>query len=135
MKNLIQYHRPERMGCGVDEIGGPPFSILTSVANGNPIGDRVWLVGRTSDLSSDVFISYCFIVDDVVAANHPVFLYRYVGETGTEFDEMPKISDAAWYPKLLKMTGNFNFGLTTITQDEIVSGLVEAADKEGYKVG
>ena len=54
MKNLIQYHRPERMGCGVDEIGGPPFSILTSVANGNPIGDRVWLVGRTSDLSSDV---------------------------------------------------------------------------------
>ena len=82
-----------------------------------------------------MFISYCFIVDDVEASNHPEFLYRYVGLTGVEFDTMPKMSGTGWYPDLLKVTGNFNFGLTTITQDEIVTGLIEAADKEGYKVG
>lgn len=128
MLELVQYHSPDVMGEGVDELEGPPFSLLTSKAPGNPVGARAWIVGKTQDFESPVYLACSFIVDNVVASPDPRFLYRYIGVSGANYRPLRCISDQAWYPQLEALTGNFRFGLTVLSQ-AVLQGLLAAAEE------
>jgi hypothetical protein len=114
------------MGYGIDEVIGLPFGILTSKAPGNPIGATVWVVGKTTDSVSPIYLACSFIVDTVRASKHPDFLYEYLGEQGENYEPLRCVSDQHWYPKLLRLTGNFRFGLTELSPD-VLNGLLTVA--------
>jgi|GEM_PF-3649312 len=122
MLHFVQYHSPEVMECGVDEVGSPPFGVLTSKAPDNPIGSTVWIVGKTLQAHSPVYLACSFVVDDVLASLDPRFLYEYVGEEGVNYDPLRCVSDQEWYPQLLRLTGNFRFGLTEVSPS-VLEGL------------
>ena len=123
MEAWIQYHNPTKMTYGIEHCSGPPFSIYSSVADGNPIGNRVWLVGRLTDQSSEVYIGYWFIVDEVRPCPNPNFLYEYCGCVGADLDPMPLISQEDWFSSLLRKTRNFHNGFSKITDEQILDGL------------
>lgn len=126
MLHFVQYHSPDVMGFGVDEVGGPLFGVLTSKAPDNPVGSTVWVVGKTMEASSPIYLACSFVVDQVRASRDPRFLYEYVGERGVNYEPLRCISDQEWYPKLLRLTGNFRFGLTELSPD-VLKGLLAAA--------
>ena len=144
-KHWIQYHTPDRMGYGIDECGiresntdetketEGMFSLVTKKDLGihNPVGDVAWVVGKTQDVDSPVYLGWWFIVKDVVPSLDPNFLYQFVGEVGASCFPQPIISNEPWYPRLLGMTGNFKFGLTEINIRAVLDGLRTAATNVG----
>lgn len=82
MSHFIQYHSPDVMLCGVDEVDGPPYGIFTSKAPTNRIGSTVWVVGRTMGGQSPIYLACSFVVDDAFDTSDPRFLYEYVGDEG-----------------------------------------------------
>jgi hypothetical protein len=46
MDHFIQYHSPEVMGSGIDEVPSEPYQVYTSHTYANPVGAVVWLIGR-----------------------------------------------------------------------------------------
>jgi len=139
-KHWVQYHTPDRMGCGIDECctnegegEGGKFGLVTSKDCGvhDPRGDVAWVVGKKQDEDSPVYLGWWFIVDGVLQSPDPDFLYQYVGKRGASCDPMPVISDEPWYRQLLGMTGNYRFGLTEINIRAVLSGLRAAAASVG----
>lgn len=133
MLHLIQYHSPDVMECGVDDIDGPPYGIFTSKAPGNPIGSTVWVIGKTTESQSPVYLACSFVVDEVLASSDPRFLYEYVGAEGVSYHPLRCVSEQAWYPQLLRLTGNFRFGLTEASPT-ILAGLRELTDSRPRSV-
>ena len=131
MTHWVQYHTPDRIGFGVDEVDGPPYSIVTDKAKDDPRGDVVWLVGRTDDPDSPVYLSGWFVVDDVQASPHPDFLFEYIGQRGALCDPMPDITEEPWYRQLLGITGNYKFGLTEVKLRPVLNGLRAVAARAG----
>lgn len=139
-KHWVQYHTPDRMGCGIDECDtdeggdeGGGFGIVTSKDCGihNPRGDVAWMVGVTSQSDSPVYLGWWFVVDDVLPSPDPDFLYQFVGERGGACNPMPVISGEPWFRQLLGMTGNFRFGLTEVRIRAVLDGLRAAAVRGG----
>jgi hypothetical protein len=124
-------HTPDVMGYGVDQVVGPPYTIVTDKAKDNPIGDFVWLVGRTEGPDSPVYLRMWFVVNQVQASPIQDFLFQYVGERGGLCSPMPVVSDRAWFRQLLGMTGNFKFGLTEVKLRAVLNGLRAAAAEAG----
>jgi hypothetical protein len=68
-------------------------------------------------------------VDGIRASSHPGFLYEYYGKSGVLCDPMPSVSTEPWYLDLLKLTGNFRFGLTELKRASVAKGLRELASE------
>jgi hypothetical protein len=138
----VQYHTPERIGYGIDEAGsgddtteddsnGYRFSMVSNKAPDDPRGDIVWVVGITAEPNSLVYLGWWFVVDDIVAANHPEFRFRYLGRQGRRCDPMPVIAGERWYRLLLGMTHNYKDGLTEVRVPAVLKGLRAAAARAG----
>jgi hypothetical protein len=135
-KEWVQYHTPDRMGCGIDECHtGEGFGLVTSRDWGVhvPVGDVAWVVGKKQDEDSPVYLGWWFIVDDVLPSLNRDFLYQFVGKQGESCDPIPVISGKrwSWYRELLGITGNVKFGLTEIKKRAVLSGLRAAAESVG----
>jgi hypothetical protein len=128
MNDWIQYHNPDVMEYGIDAIQGPPYSIVSDKAVFPCEGLRIWIVGRRAAIDSNIYLGGWMVVDEVVDSGNPQFLYEYLGQNGHDCNPMPPISDAAWYPALLKLTGNFRFGLTEIKNKTVSDGLKALAE-------
>jgi hypothetical protein len=139
-KHWVQYHIPDRMGCGIDECGtdenegeGGGFGLVTSKDCGvhDPRGDVAWVVGKTQDENSPVYLGWWFVVEAVEPSDHPEFLYQFIGSIGGSCNPMPMISDEPWFHQLLGITGNFRYGLTEIKLRAVLNGLRAAAAGAG----
>jgi hypothetical protein len=143
MAHWVQYHTPERMGYGIDEAfldgdefdgesEGYRFSMVSNKAPDDPRGDVIWVVGITAKSDSPVSLGWWFVVADIVAANHPDFEFRYVGDSGGACRQpLPVISGEPWYRQLLGMTHNFRDGLTEVRIPAVLRGLRVAAARGG----
>lgn len=142
MIHLVQYHTPDRMGCGIDgsgleedepevDLGEYRYSALSNKSVFDPDGMFIWMVGVTTDPGSPVYLGWWFRVETIVGACHEQFEFCYVGSSGGTCEPMPVISGESWYRQLLGMTGNFSFGLTEIKSPAVLKGLRAAAARGG----
>jgi hypothetical protein len=127
MNDWLQYHNPNVMDYGIDDVPGPPFTIVSDKVIFPCDGVRIWLLGRRAAIDPEIYLGGWMIVEGIRASSHPKFLYEYYGESGLLCDPMPGISGALWYPDVLKLTGNFRFGLTEIKRSSTSKGLRELA--------
>lgn len=136
MAHWVQYHTPLRMGCGIDEGEGPPFGVLSDkvpfTAEGGPLGEVVWLVGLRDESGSPVYLGNWFVIDEVLESGHPEFAYQYSGSGGASLRPMPVLSRRRWYRALLRLTGDFRFGLTQVPPGPVLDGLRAAAAEAGF---
>jgi hypothetical protein len=132
MEHWIQYHNPDVMEYGIDEVTGPPYSILSDKAIVAPHRAVIWLVGRRAAVDHRIYLAGWYLPNEVRSA-HPEtgFLYEYPCDTGADCDPMPDIKQRSWYPDLLKLTGNFHRGLTRITRRNVRQGLLDLAAECG----
>lgn len=139
MAHWVQYHTPVRMGCGIDECGGPPFAVLTDKVpfsdTGGPFGEVVWLVGLRDEPGSPMYLGEWFVIDKMPPSDNPDFAYCYAGEAGASLRPMPVLSGRPWYRALLRLTGDFRFGLTRVPPGPILDGLRAAAAEAGHPQG
>lgn len=129
MNDWLQYHNPDVMDCGIDDVIGPPFSVLSDKVIVPYEGVRIWVVGRRAAADSEIYLGGWMIVDGIRASSHPRFLYEYYGDSGVDLDPMPAISAEEWYGALLKLTRNFRFGLTELKQPKVAAGLHALAEE------
>src|SRR3954463_4703844 len=131
MAHWVQYHTPVRMGCGIDEDEAPPFGVLSDKVpftnRGGPIGEVVWLVGLRDEPGSPVYLGEWFVIDEVLESDNPEFDYHYRGKVGASIRPMPVLSERPWYRALLRLTGDFRFGLTAVPPGPVLDGLRAAA--------
>jgi hypothetical protein len=124
------------MGCGIDDVEGPPFGVLSDKVPftdlGGPIGEVVWLVGLRDEPGSPVYLGEWFVIDEVLRSDHPEFDYHYAGEEGESIRPMPVLSGRPWYRTLLRLTGDFRFGLTEVPPGPVLQGLRAAAAAAGF---
>jgi hypothetical protein len=136
MAHWVQYHTPVRMGCGIDADGGPPFTVLSDKVpftdRGGPVGEVVWLVGLRDEPGSPVYLGEWFVIDGVMPSGNPEFAYQYRGEVGASVRPMPVLSGRPWYPAMLRLTGDFRFGLTEVRPGQVLAGLRAAAAEAGF---
>jgi hypothetical protein len=136
MAHWVQYHTPVRMGCGIDEGEGPPFAVLSDKVpftdDGGPIGEVVWLVGLRDEPGGPVYLGEWFVIDDVQPSDHEEFDYCYIGEEGASLRPMPVLSGRPWFGALLRLTGDFRFGLTQVPPGRVLDGLRAAAAEAGF---
>lgn len=139
-KHWVQYHTPDRMGRGIDECGtdegegeSSRFGLVTSKDCGihDPRGDVAWVVGKTQDRDSPVYLGWWFVVAAVEPSDNPEFLYQFVGSKGGSCDPLPELTSRPWFPRLLQMTTAFRRGLTEVTDRIVLAGLREAAAEAG----
>jgi hypothetical protein len=128
MTHWLQYHNPDFMEYGVDEVSGPPFVVYSSKVILPIEGSTIWLVGRRAAIDLNVYLAGWMLIAGVRSSAHPSFDYEYFGDEGLECDPMPAISDEPWYPELLKLTGSFRFGLTELKKPSLVSALRELSE-------
>jgi hypothetical protein len=123
MNDWIQYHNPDIMHAGIDDVVGPPFAVVSDKVIFPHEGVRIWVVGRRAAVDLAIYLGCWMKVEGIRGSRHPDFLYEYYGNTGIAFDPMPAISDEDWYGALLKLTGNFRFGLTQLKHPKVAAGL------------
>lgn len=133
MNDWLQYHNPDVMGYGIDEVSGPPYSVLSDKVIFPCEGVRIWIVGRRAAVDLAIYLGGWMLVDGIRDARHADFLYEYHGESGVDLDPMPTISDESWYAHLLRVTGNFRFGLTELKSPEVAAGLRALAEQYAPK--
>lgn len=128
MEHWIQYHSPEVMKYGIDEVEGPPFYILSDKAILAPTETIIWLVGRRAAIDNGIYLSGWYTPEGVHAApSNTGFFYEYPCELAGDCDPMPDIKTQDWYPDLLKLTKSFHSGLTRISNKKIRDGLLALA--------
>lgn len=133
MNDWIQYHNPDVMRYGIDDVQGPPYGVISDKVIFPCEGVRIWIVGRRAALDLEIYLGGWMLVDGIGESTHPDFLYEYYGEKGEDCNPMPPIGNESWYRSLLKLTGNFRFGLTEIKSKSIAKGLGDLADSARRK--
>jgi hypothetical protein len=123
VNDWIQYHNPDVMDGGIDDVVGPPFAVVSDKAIFPCEGVRIWVVGRRAAVDLAIYLGCSMEVEGIRESSHPDFLYEYYGDTGIIFDPMPAISGEEWYKPLLRLTGDFRFGLTEVKHPEVAAGL------------
>jgi len=121
MAHFVQYHNPDKMN-GPFRPANTDFAIVTDKRGGLREGDTVWLM--TGERRPRQF-SLCqtFVVEKIIQQNIRGFKYRMSGSDGKSFDPPIKIPKTGWFLELLKITGNFRFGLQHIKSQSIVGAM------------
>jgi len=119
MTHFVQYHNPDVM----DPFRpSPTFGIVTDKRGGLRKGDTVWLVtgeGRPREY----FLCETFVVERVASQIAGKFTYRVSGSDGKSLYPLKIDKTASWFRELLKVTGNFRYGLQPIKNQSIVGTL------------
>jgi len=124
MRHFVQYHNPQRMG-GPYRRSDKDFAILTNKDFDSLVGSTVWLVTSKGQRPRRYFLCSSFVIDEVERDKAGRFRNRAVGSTGRDCDV--EIGNQAWFPELLKTTGNFGLGLLPISSKVIIRGLQGAS--------
>jgi hypothetical protein len=130
MQHFIQYHNPKRMGYPLPD--GVHQRVLTNKPVNHLLGNTVWLV--TFEGQREYSLGSVFQVTEVGDANEEGFKHFASGK-GHAFHPWPRIKDMDWFPKILRVTGNFGLGLQEVKDVAVIAGLTKIAEQAGYKVG
>ena len=120
--HFVQYHNPDKMG-GPYRRGTGSFRVVTNKAFDGIAGSYIWLVTGIGK-PRRYFICQAFIADEVVAHSDPPFGFRVSGKIGSDYEV--EIGHLNWFPELRRIMGNFAFGFQSITDQRIISGLMQA---------
>ena len=114
MRHFVQYHNEEIMGPA-ERVG---FGILTKKTSLQK-GDTVWLiVGRGKP--RQYLLWEMFVVDKILPLSSKRFKFSVTGIDGLQIKPAIAIGNLPWFQDLLKMTGNFRFGLQRIRNEEVI---------------
>ena len=125
MRHFVQYHNPEAMGRPY-RPSHKNFGIVTDKFFRSLVGATVWLV-TSKGRPRRYYLCSTFTVDKVERDNAGRFRNRVSGSVGRDLDPFVEIGEMAWFPELLKATGNFGLGLQPISNQEIIDGLQKIA--------
>lgn len=85
-------------------------------------GDWIWLIAGEGS-PREYYLRAVFKFHNSVPSEKPDFIHRVIGRCGQLFDPMPKLTKLPWFPALIKNQGNFAFGFSQISQNEVLLGL------------
>ena len=57
------------------------------------------------------------------------FAPAFAGSIGHKFDPMIRIDDQPWFGEFKRRQGNFSFGFSPISDDRVIAGLEELANR------
>ena len=119
MTHFIQYHNPDIM----DQFhpSKKTFGIVSNKRAGLREGDTVWLVAGEGK-PRQYFLCETFVVDKIVPRPAGKFRFYMSGSDGKPLYPL-KIDKTSWFRELLKITGNFRFGLQPIKNQSIIDAL------------
>lgn len=119
MTDFMQYHNPDLMGPFRPST---TFGIVTDKRAGLRKGDTVWLVtgeGRPREY----FLCERFVVEKIDSQISAKFRYQISGPDGKSLYPLKIDKRTSWFRELLKITGNFRYGLQPIKDQSIVEAL------------
>jgi hypothetical protein len=119
MADSLQYHNPDVMGPFQPST---IFAIVTNKRGGLREGDTVWLVtgeGRPREY----FLCETFVVESIASRGAEKFRYRVSSANGKSLYPLKLDRATPWFQQLMKLTGNFRYGLQPIKNQSIVEAL------------
>jgi len=128
MRHFVQYHNSDPDKMGSYRPSTKNFGIVTNKLQGVGKGDIVWLLtgeGRPREY----FLCETFSVEKISPQSVGRFSYRISSEDGQSLYRLELDKTSSWFQELLKITGNFRYGLQRISSEAIIAGLKRAAAK------
>ena len=98
------------------------FGIVTDKRGGLLKGDTVWLVTGEGK-PREYFLCETFVVARVASQTAGKFTYHVSGSDGKSLYPLKIDKTASWFRELLRVTGNFRYGLQPIKNQSIVGAL------------
>ena len=126
MRHFVPYHNPDKMGSYRQSTKN--FGIVTNKLQGVRKGDIIWLLtgeGRPREY----FLCETFTVEKISPPSVGRFRYQVSSEDGQSLYRLELDKTSSWFQELLKITGNFRYGLQRISSEAIIAGLKRAAAK------
>lgn len=120
MRHFVQYHNPDKMDPF--RPSKKMFGIVTDKRAGLREGDTVWLVtgkGRPRQF----FLCETFVVEKIDSQGAGKFRYRMSGSDGKSLYPLKIDKGSSWFRELLRITGNFRYGLQPISSKAIIQSL------------
>jgi len=128
MRHFVQYHNSDPDKMGPYRPSTKNFGIVTDKLQGVREGDTIWLLtgkGRPREY----FLCETFAVEKISHQSVGRFSYRISSQDGQYLYRLEVDKTLPWYQELLKVTGNFRYGLQRISSEAIIAGLKRAAAK------
>ena len=119
MAHFVQYHNPDVMDPFRPST---TFGILTNKRGSLRQGDTIWLVtgeGRPREY----FLCETFVVGRVASKAAGKFKYQVSGSDGKSLYPLKIDKTTSWFRELLRVTGNFRYGLQPIRNQSILGAL------------
>jgi len=126
MRHFVQYHNPDKMNRFRPSA---TFGIVTNKRAGLVEGDVVWLVtgeGRPRRY----FLCETFVAEKITSRSSGHFRYRISGSDGKALYPLRVDKASSWFQELLRVTGNFRYGLQRISNKEIIRGLQDVSSTQ-----
>lgn len=124
MKHFVQYHNPDVMGPF--RPSQKTFGIVTDKRAGLQEGDTVWLItgeGRPRQY----FLCETFVAEKIASEAIHKFRYRVSSTDGKPLYPLKVDKSSDWFQELLRITGNFRYGLQPISSKAVIEGLTRVA--------
>ncbi|NUQ62037.1 MAG: hypothetical protein HUU20_06090 [Pirellulales bacterium] len=114
---------------GTLEVVGVPFRIRDHL-----LQNTVWFVTGEGAGARQYSLGSMFRVTEVGEASEDGFK-QFAAGPGRVFQPAIPIKDMAWFPEVLRVTGNFAFGVTEVKDEAVIAGLTQLAAEAGNEVG
>jgi hypothetical protein len=129
MRHFIAYHNTEKMGYSLPD--GNPQRVLAKRPVNGLRGNTVWLVEGTGT-PRQYCLASVFRVDKVGETDEGRFTW-FASGPGHFFHPHVPIKHTSWFPEVLRVTGNFAWGVRETKDHAVIAGLTEIAKSAGYK--
>jgi len=130
MRHFLVYHYPKGLPYPVTQI--PTLDAYSSKPANEVLNARVWVVGGIE--KPRVYYLGSTFVCTRLGTGTPTYGTKMSGVEGHIFGNRVIIVKEPWFEILKKSTGHFAFGLTEITDGQVIKGLVDAAKTDDYVV-
>lgn len=110
------------------------FGIVTDKRAELLEGDVVWLMTGESR-PRQYFLCETFVVEKIASQSRGNFRYRISGSDGKSLYPLQVDKASSWFQELLRVTGNFRYGLQRISNKEIIRGLQNVSNTEWRDYG
>ncbi len=130
MRHFVVYHNPDRTPHFVTQVQSS--EAFSDKRPDGLVGSRIWVVGRVPH-PNRYYLGATFVCEAFGAGSHG-FNTGMSGNVGSTFADRVPVDHLAWLPALREQMGNYQFGLTEVSDAAIIGGLIAAAATDGVTV-
>jgi hypothetical protein len=132
MQHFIAYHNTEKMGHPLPD--SEHQRLLTNKLVSHLLHNIIWFVTSEGTRHPRQYcLGSVFRVTEIGPTGEDGFK-RFASGLGHVFKPRILIKNMSWFPEVLRVTGNFRWGVQQVQDRTVIAGLTKFAQQVGYEL-